>query len=96
MTDLEASAHAIHAQRRTSFRIGPPPFDIPVEIRHNSGARWEILFSRFMPPSSIVAVVEGIAKASQTPGASVETLAFALAWVQAASDAAEMENGGGA
>lgn len=89
--DIDARALEIHAERRTAFTLGPPPYAHAVTVDHrDSGTRWTLSVSRHFPPAAYVDVLGALSKLSQH--GDVDLMAYGLAWFEAANEAAESAN----
>lgn len=83
---IDDRALAIHAERRSAFHLGPPPYAHEITVDHKaSGTAWTLLVSRHFPPAAFMDALVVLSKLSQH--GDVDLMAYGLAWFEAANAA---------
>lgn len=91
---IDDRAIAIHAEKRSEFHLGPPPYTSALTVDHKASAmRWTIQVSKHFPTSAYLDVLDVLAKLS-THG-DPNLMAYGLAWFEAANEAGRNAAKGG-
>ena len=87
-------AAEIHAEKRTTFDYGPPPYVWVMDVAHpKTGRKWSLRVSWFTTKDGVDAVVESIGVLLQT--GDPEAVAMGLAYISAATEITGMESARG-